>query len=285
MKKIRIDAETQLRVFEDWGDFTKQTEQPSEMPRNKRGSRDSDHAWAGGSFEQAITRAKTGWPEGRNEFVAMAERLKDALQSEIDRPTLEWDVTGDWVDIDAYLQGQPENMIHHSQTPANREMNLTITVDLCQSSMVSADSIIRRGVGIAALIDLLECAGFSTEVIAVLPIEVSKSAINEVTEFQIPIKRNGQPMDIDLMGYSLVSPTVLRRLVFSIMEQEPQAFRKAYNVGHGYGYPKPNRTVLGKTSQLHISNSDGMVSTFEKTEEWVKGHLKALGALREEVTA
>jgi len=133
------------------------------------------------------------------------------------------DVTGDQVDVSAYLSGDPNCMV------SNRKRGkpiINILVNLSPGFQIESRALRARGKAILEIITGLESNGYSVEVTAILVWADDYS-------ISIKIKDSKDYFNIEMLAYWLVSPSVMRRLAFKHIEAEPKAIQKL--MGGHYG--------------------------------------------------
>jgi len=168
-------------------------------------------------FEEAVELARRGWPEGSAKALEFRASIADAVREIITSrsQSVSYDVSGQWVDIGRYLDGEPEcfgNLEATGDTASQPVVKLY--VNLAASGAVSVESLFARGAVILAAIDVLEATGRRVEVIA-----AKGSRGRTIHETYVTIKRADQPVDADRLAFVLAHAACLRRLFFSVMEQ------------------------------------------------------------------
>lgn len=214
----------------------------SSLPDDQRSSRltTSDRlkfTWTG-NFPDAIKLARNGWPEGRKD----AEKLRADIQAKGETRLADevvYDVAGDEPDVARFLDGEPECMrrFESIETPTAGRI-VRIVVNVSAACDVPASFIAMRGAAALAIIDSLEAAGFRCEVV-IAGYTINKKRTSQFFTFTT-IKKAQDVVDIDTMAFAMGHPSVLRRLLFSLAEQQSPSFMKAHHIGlcnkGGYGY-------------------------------------------------
>ena len=194
------------------------------------------------TLKHAIKLARFGWREGRD---MMHKELEVAHRStKFERlPTHTYDVAGFMPDVPLFISGEPA----HMQTPVGdtlgMQKTLEFVVHLGANCNIDAKRMMRKGSAILSLIDKLEDSGLSCHVQGVT---FTKSNRNKsVFYLEFPIKKAGVPMDIDRCAYTLVHPSLLRRIKFRAMEQEPTGYT-SFRSGYGRSSELPIHMRIGK---------------------------------------
>ena len=208
----------------------------------KLASQDKSDDWNGNvTLLQAVKLARFGWREGRD---MMHKELEVAHRStKFERlPTHTYDVAGFMPDVPLFISGEPAHMQTAVGNNLGMQKTLEFVVHLGANSGVSADRMIRKGTAILSLIDKLEDSGLSCHVQG---ITFAKGRNKSVFYMEFPIKKAGVPMDIDRCAYTLVHPSLLRRIEFRAFEQEPKCYQDFCN-GYGRSSELPIHMRIGK---------------------------------------
>jgi len=191
---------------------------------------DMDAGWDG-----ANELANRGWSDGlakmarARDLVDMPDQSDRSIQAQAF-----YSDEGDEVDIDRYLDGEPECMIQFTPeiTPSYGRV-AKIIVNLAASCSVSAATQYHRGAAACILIDALESAGVRCEVWC-LPFCGRNGHDRFVSK--ILVKRPDQHVEPDRMAYMLAHPAVMRRLGFRLLEQQEKPWAR-WSKGGCYGSP------------------------------------------------
>jgi hypothetical protein len=221
--------------------------------------------WAGtATLEDAIELAHSGWKPGYDEMMAIREKIDfSALGPMSQQLTEHIDVAGDEPNIDLFLQGNPEHMTTLHQTiTAQRGKIFSFYVHRGTPGFTDYKRIIRRGVSLLLVFDVLRLLGYSFEVTIVFANQNYDGS--DTYEFYVPIIHAGDPINTDTLAFMLCHPAVLRRLAFAARENEPNDIRKEFEffTGGGYGesisafgFPAGG-VYIGHTQGLHKHDSE-----------------------------
>ena len=220
--------------YENFGDFIDEVADES-IPtwEGYRASQEDSGDWSGNvNVKKAIKLARFGWREGREMMHTELELAHNATA--FDRlPSFAYDVAGYMPNVPLYVAGCPAHMMSPLGNEKAQEKVVEIKVNISASCGNNADTLMRRGASILSLIDKLEDAGLSCQLTIVEYTRASSSGRGYFL-MEFPIKKAGQPMDIDRCAYALVHPSMLRKLTFVKTEQTLKS--KAGWQG-GYGTP------------------------------------------------
>lgn len=237
------DSKTWTRSFTDWSDWLDFATKATSKLTSGLTSRDiSDGDWAGTkTFEDAEKLARDGWAAGLERVKPMAESIKSVLCSKIIRPEAQHAESGDEVDIDRYLEGEPEHMIEYPMKEMHATGGRIVSVGLNLFMSGGCDKHIfeMRGAAIIALVDALECAGYRTEVHLCMGANGSRDG-NASYQSHAPIKQAGEPAELDRLVFAFSHPAVFRRLWFAHLENDPESdCCTSIGAGRGRGYSSP----------------------------------------------
>lgn len=168
------------------------------------------------SLQQALKLCRDGWPEG----AARVAKLRDKIiASNPIAPRLSrWDVAGAYPSVARALSGNPMNMRRIDSAVTRRRPVLTIVHHMGGSSFIEADTFCNKAAVMAAIIDAIEGAGYSVELIAV---SVSAATKNRepgnafVHETAITVKEAGQSVDIGKLAFAVGHVAMFRRFAFA----------------------------------------------------------------------
>ena len=156
------------------------------------------------SYDEALN-IFTHKPESVVKFNPAELRIKDESES---GSTVDYDVTGDYIDMGRYMEGVPESWgSMHNGNARNRRVNLM--VDVSQWWGIDHRDITHRGERILRLVDALEAGGVRTEITA-----IKSSACTHV---EIILKHHEEPLTITDLAV-VNHPEFLRRVLFRVIE-------------------------------------------------------------------
>lgn len=234
----------------------------------------------GEGLDGVIALARSGWENGRDMISGFASRLTGAVGNRILEDVPIWDVAGSEVDMDRYLEGNPECMIDYAEEIIQGKGKiLSIAYDFDVVNYVPTESIMLHGAMVAGLIDCLEYTGFSVELWGV--------HVNHVVmETQVKVKDAGEALDLDTLAFVSIHPGMFRRFEFAHMEMQTAHDRHLLGVGNGYGAVDNGAPNI--TTDIEFPNNDRFYNdvwkkhnTQEAREsaaiEWIVSALAELG--------
>lgn len=190
------------------------------------------------TFADACELALSGWPEGREKAKRFTSMFVERVSGVVKQPEIFWDVTGDSFDIGRVLSGEPESWMTLVDSAIERE---TISPRFCKivmnmwaSASMSAETLIRRGAAIAAVVVILENHGVRCTVELTCQVGDNVNEKGEPHETWIHIKDADEPLQLDGLIFATAHPSTFRRLQFGLQCSEPSDAiynRYAFNVG------------------------------------------------------
>lgn len=181
------------------------------------------------TIEEAFTLATFGWKEGRNIITKLTKEYNDVILKLF--PTQEWStilnpsISGEIVNIEAALTNQPETMLHFAEDEEKVQLLSSgkmqrIIVNAGFTSAINVDTIFNRGAIIGCIINSMELAGFRTELYMTHP-RVGDWGNGDIrVTYNTKIKSFNEDLDLGLLAFCLCHPSVNRRLIFGLLEQE-----------------------------------------------------------------
>lgn len=226
-------------------------------------------------YQEAFKMAAEGWNFYLERSLALTDKVIDEIKDETTKdwvPT--WDVSGSVVDMGMYVTGEPECMIDFPPTEISKVGRVvTLCVSLSVSAMMDADMMVRRGVVINALTEILAQRGLGTEVWADISYQGSAGYSHSQ---RILLKGTNDTIDHSRILYALANPSMFRVLSFAAAFGLPGMWRKTCSVGSTYG-------MVGRTIQdledgtLYLGTRSG---SFDMESD-LRAHLRTLGLLDE----
>lgn len=209
-----------LKEYYDFVESTPEGFQPKDSRKSNRNN------WYGTpTFEKAMEYARGGWKKGLQEM-EYYENISDMEYGNKQQKNIwdvENDVTGDFVDIESYIQGVPECMARFTEKREKKFADIFVKVDY--NWMVREDQIRKRGIEILKMIDALEKNNIKTRVTGYV-LARGWDGSHYITT--VVFKDYHQPLELDYLVFPLSSVSFLRRLWFSQIEHEDIAFREGF---------------------------------------------------------
>jgi len=253
-------------------------------PASKSSSRtNGDGDWNGANdWPTAMRYARDGWREGTDLVYKMRDEMgltdiSDLIgESEVIMP----DVMGGAVDLDRYLEGEPECMLYVDEIVADNPRIMDVYVNAAASWQVSREELERRGAATAVIVDALEGLNIRCEIImldmnswcpqAYLGDPEKTSPERGGSIIRTVVKRAHEPLDLDRIAYALVNAGFLRRHCFAVHETQP-------DVPGGYGMPWMVTSEEVEGEHVMVPTMMGRRAEWASDEaaiEWIRKCLK-----------
>lgn len=173
------------------------------------------------SWEDAVSLAQFGWPEGAEKARKLLTQFEARLGDRLVLPQYIYAAApGYGFDVSRVVEGDPEHWFEiDPQTVIADGVGQVIRVHVngSASAMIKADHLITRGTAIACLVNLLELSGgFRCEVVARLTSAYHGAVMGTV---DLTIKRPDEEMSLDKLAFFIAHPSALRRVGFHIYER------------------------------------------------------------------
>jgi len=186
------------------------------------------------SWDESMEFLRAGWTEGVAHVDSISKELKSTMNDGGQTYNIEYDVTGDYIDMGQYVTGEPECFGNVTCEPMPMEC-LDILIDTCFSSSVNQDAIYNRGAAITTIIDELQKSYFVNVTIAAKVGANSKMTSGLEIVFNIDMKNE---YSRDLVAFYTANSAFFRRICFAIMEIY---FNKETLGGYGNVKPLPKK--------------------------------------------
>lgn len=246
---------------------------------------DEGSGWAGTkSFDEALKLARVGWPEGLAEINKFIVKFESVIAGLLPVPEVQFDVTGDWLDIGRFLSGEPEDWGSLRDTEDTVETNNAKIVRLCLNMTANAGfdvkTIQRRGAACVALMHMLELTGRSCHLDIV---EAATSTRRQ--EWYITVKRAGETLSPEQIAFAAVNGSMLRRFSFAVTEKMPEQMGRELGAGSSYG--SAAQILRQEDYDIYMPALEGWgdsgdFSSEKKSIEWVLKTLRQQGIPIEE---
>lgn len=221
------------------------------------------------SMDESLEMARTGWPEG----AAMASRVRDRVlaANPVRKQPARYDVAGAYPNVARAVAGDIKNMRVDDRRSSKRRPTITLVANMAAPWFVTATDLSHRAAAIAAIVDQVEAAGFSCEVVATATSKgYGRDSGDWKTSVNILVKSSHQPVDIGRLAFGLGQSSVFRRFVFADWGTE-KACERTLEDGLGTCLDLEQTPELTEKSVFILpemkygERKEGMFSTEEKT--------------------
>lgn len=208
----------------------------------------------GCEWDQALSLAASGWPEGGRkveDMMAKIESLQPHCEVIGEAAGLEYrfDEEGDEIDTGAFLAGDERPWIDpkfNATKPIVR-----IGANMAASAGVRADTMMARGVMVAAVCRYLERAGYGTQIYLYL----HESKVSLFQSATVMIKDSTEYLDPNKLAFWLAHPAAFRRIGFRMIEW--CSFDMGYNYGIPSSWPSPDLDLQSAEAHLRRAMKEG----------------------------
>ena len=208
----RAFVETQGRLVAECLTLSEYLDVPERLAQFKT-SEEGGVAFTGsGSYAEAETILREGWPAGAARARALSASLtaETAEADRTERPAPVWDVAGDDVDVDRFLTGEPEAMVawETETVPASGRI-VRVVLEGAVNCDVKESHLAVAGVLTAAAVDVLEARGVRAEVWVAYPTRIPSGTV----EVRHRLKAAEEPLDLPRVVAGM-HPSAFRRVAF-----------------------------------------------------------------------
>lgn len=208
--------------------------------------------FAGCSVAKAFEYAADGWQEGAERVARLRDRILAHAPKKL-RITA-YHHAGGIVDVPRFLAGEIKCMKRHHMVTNRSRPIITLINSGSGSAFIEANVFVNRAAVVAAIVDVVEAAGYSVHVI---DLDVSANR-RYLFGKAVTVKEPGAVPDIARMAFALGHPGMFRRFGFMCRgynaQHEP--------IGRGFGYPVSVPTGTEAFTYI-LPNSNEVRSVFD----------------------
>lgn len=179
------------------------------------------------SFEEATDLLYHGWEFGAK---LLTTKLNARNCSPVAKNKTVYDVAGFQCSVPRYLQGIPTNMIQNKRVTVKTKV-ANVVKSFAYASTVSAERVEEESVKFLEMVQNMEQSGTRCNVFVTIPFYIT-SYENSIVCIDVKIKDSTQRMNIKQMAFPLMHPSMLRRIIFNVIEKLEET--KEVGIGHGY---------------------------------------------------
>lgn len=164
------------------------------------------------TFDEAMSLAERGWPEGRKNIMAA---IATAQTSMTFTPALTMDVAGAYPIAALAAAGDPCSMVDLAPTEDRVRPIVRLLIQRAGSAAYEVSEFTNYGAAVLSYIEGLEAAGFRCEITVAFCSDLREDG-DQITT--VVVKRAEETMEYDRMAYVMTHPAFFRRICFSVME-------------------------------------------------------------------
>lgn len=262
----------------------------SSLEQSSRETSPGTNAWSKTtSFQHALKLAKEGWQEGLSKMQSLSVEL-GKISSKIMKQTYKNDLVGAWIDIGAFVSGQPDCMVttqNEEVTGSGVKKLIKVVLNVSITNGVSSEVVAIRGACAYALVQALEIAGYNVEVIVVNSARkiVKKNGIEKKFTLSFPLKLAQETLEFDRLAFIMGNPSMNRRLCFSIKERLQSEVVQSIGFHSSSGYGTSTDVSTEEQGDIYIGCAKGNEKQWlseANAKAWIIEQLKNQGVQLED---
>lgn len=231
----------------DWANYSEKDQSTDAIPQMRSSVMMHSDFTGCTNKAQSYHLLKTGYPEGLQRMRSILESIHNTITLVSPQYEFSNDIEGSSPDVQAYIEGRPDDMFFLSPVEKDAPPSfISLQLDMTANAGISTTQMSWAGATIFAAMECLRAQGCA---VSLLLTHTTQSYSDSIWQSQMPIPNN---IDLDSLSFLLTHPSVLRVIVFSIMEHEPEEIRQDMNFFHVGGY--------GRAALLKNPNCDVQLS-------------------------
>jgi hypothetical protein len=221
--------------------------------------------WNGGYYHyQDAYKDASSSNKFRERIEKLSFKLVNMIQASAPDIQPSFDVTGLGFDVGLALAGVPECWVTMQQSKDPKVVRILYNASV--SAGISTEQIIKKGVAVCALIQCLEMANISTEVVLCFDSRPHSAKVaKEGVRCFVTYKQAGEYFDLEKFAWGVCSPAFFRVLGFNWIYTRTLCNRDD-------GLPWPNPRIDGKEWDIYFGHMylyDSEFQSEESTIQWV----------------
>lgn len=180
------------------------------------------------SLDYLLDLHRNGWPEGVAKAMELADAIRDAVpQAEKPRRRPRWADQGDEVSMTRVYNGMLDRAWRSTRkVKSTGPKVVSIDVDVCHNSNISAEALFWSGACAVAITDVLEDMGYRVELFATaVTHEYGNACLTRLV-----VKRADEPLNINSVAALAAHPATFRYHILKSWCRSP------WGIGYGYGH-------------------------------------------------
>jgi hypothetical protein len=189
-----------------------------------------------------------GWPKGAGRIRKMFGEVEPVIQELRDRVVrTNYDVAGEWLNIDRLLQGEAECWGGRTDGDQGSDKFVRLDCSLSCSAAMTSEAFFQRGAAAILCADALEAMGRRVEIWAAS----GELYDRKIWNYRILLKAAHESVDLERVAAVLAHPGFFRRAGFNLMAAD----------GYQPGSPAEYHYAGLPPEHRHYGNQDGGVIT------------------------
>ncbi len=222
----------------------------------------------GVDYDDAVSMALDGgwWEEGAAKMIS-AQIKASSFLNDVVMPEMDWDVTGQRIDIDEYLNGTPECWVTEEDVVQEAKV-IKVGFSAFMCCDVPANQAINRGAALLSVIDELEAQGYRVELWAGL----HQKSDYVMTDGRVLLKDAADVWSPSSIAFAMCHPAFSRRLGFRWLELHDDTCDLTHS---GYGHGMDNKD-MDNTYDVYFDyfNAGSQWETVESAVREVAGNFE-----------
>lgn len=222
-------------------------------------------------FLETARMMREGWPEGRDQIEEFVIDIEKRVMGYLPIVEVIRDVQGDWLDMGAFVTGEPEcwgqfhDTDYYQERKGGKIIHVVLNIDVTWKPF-------ERGAAGVAIIDALERSGHRVVADAVAN---TTGRGNRLLETRIRVKNSHEPVQLDKLAFLFAHKDILGRVLFACWERLPLPIRKLYRFDNGYGYVGP--VPREDQGDIYVPREAGHKESIQDIANYVLDTLKQNG--------
>lgn len=195
------------------------------------------------SFEEATDLLYHGWESGAKLLTTklLTTKLNAINGNPVAKNKTVYDVAGFQCSVPRYLQGIPTNMIQNKRVAAKTKV-ANVVKNFAYASTVSAERVEEESVKFLEMVRNMEQSGTKCNVFITIPMYLTRFK-RSIVCIDVKIKDSTQRMNIKQMVFPLMHPSMLRRIIFNVIEK----LEETRSVGNYHGFIVGDQRIVKET--------------------------------------
>lgn len=228
---------------------------------------------AEGTYADAVRDALEG--KDVKEFAAMYGSISNIVAPKTNVTPI-YDVVGSFVDIGAFMSGEPECMVDFAMSHS-RGKSVTLAIQFNDLGHISAEQLMYKGAVACCVADTLNSLGVSTRIVLVCwnDMRPTKSLVTiQLTDY-------GERFDVYQMSGTSAAPNFWRRILFKYLEK--------YYRCYGASIPTPPSVIridgVDVDDCYYIGNVDSYTKKYRTNLDDIDSAIKVYKAIMDDIEA
>jgi hypothetical protein len=225
LKNLKV---TSFKSIHEFNDYIDNTPLNAIFRWEKISSVGGDKYFTGTSnYQEAIDLLKNGWSDMSKKLEQKLKiAAKEIAPKKVNR--MAYDVAGFQASVPRYLQGIPTNMVNKKSVTQKQKV-ITIVKNIGYNCNITTEEIIEQSIKAFMIVKAIEEKGIRVN----LEICWSSEKNGERFLYKVRLKNASERLNISKMAFPMVNPSMLRRVMFRMLEVDPNITQQGWKIGYG----------------------------------------------------